>query len=130
MIVVDTSVWIDWFNGTDNGETRLLDALLGRTRIVIGDLILAELLQGFGSERAAAQARNQLAPLEYRDMVGYEVALAAAGHYRLLRARGVTPRKTIDMLIASFCIRAGFPLLHRDRDFDACEAHLGLAVVR
>lgn len=130
MIVVDTSVWIDWFNGTPTPEADTLDGLLGRTRIVIGDLILVELLQGFQPGPAFDDCQRLLEGLEYRDMVGRETALAAVGHYRRLRGLGVTPRKTMDLLIAAFCLRHGFPLLHRDRDFDACETHLGLAVVR
>lgn len=130
MIVVDTSVWVDWFRGVDTAQSTRLDELLGRERIVTGDLILAELLQGFRAGSALDEGETLLKSLEYRDMVGYEVALAAAGNYRLLRARGITPRKTIDMLIATFCIRAGLPILHSDRDFDPCETYLGLQVVR
>ncbi len=130
MILVDTSVWIDWFNGTPTPQTDRLDALLGRVRVVTGDLILCELLQGFRPGHALEEGEKLLKSLEYRDLAGRDVALAAAENYRFLRRNGITPRKTIDMLIATFCIRAGLPLLHADRDFDPCESLLGLRVVR
>ena len=126
MTVVDTSVWIDYFNGVPTRETALLDALLGVEPIVIGDLILAEVLQGFGSERALREARAGLDRLLFQPMVGRDVALAAARNYRALRARGVTVRKTIDMLIATFCMENGHRLLHSDRDFVPIAEHLGL----
>ena len=126
MIVVDTSVWIDYFNGVVTRETALLDALLGVEPIVIGDLILAEVLQGFGAEGDARKARTALDRLLFQPMVGRDVALASARHYRALRARGVTVRKTIDMLIATFCLENGHRLLHADRDFVPIVEHLGL----
>ena len=126
MIVVDTSVWIDYFNGVVTRETTLLDALLGVEPIVIGDLILAEVLQGFGAEADARKARTALDRLLFQPMVGRDVALASARNYRALRARGVTVRKTIDMLIATFCLENGHRLLHADRDFVPIVEHLGL----
>ena len=126
MIVVDTSVWIDYFNGAATRETALLDALLGVEPIVIGDLILAEVLQGFASERDERKARAALDRLLFQSMVGRDVALASARNYRALRARGVTVRKTIDMLIATFCLENGHRLLHTDRDFIPIAEHLGL----
>lgn len=126
MIVVDTSVWVDYFNGAATPKTDLLDDLLGRERIITGDLILAELLQGFRLERDFRAARALLSRLEYRDMVGRDVAVDAARHYRALRARGITPRKTIDVLIGTFCLRNKLPLLHDDRDFEPMERWLGL----
>ena len=126
MIVVDTSVWIDYFNGVVTRETALLDALLGVEPIVIGDLILAEVLQGFGAEGDARKARTALDRLLFQPMVGRDVALASARNYRALRARGVTVRKTIDMLIATFCLENGHRLLHADRDFVPIVEHLGL----
>ena len=126
MIVVDTSVWIDYFNGVATRETALLDALLGVEPIVIGDLILAEVLQGFRAEGDARKARTALDRLLFQPMVGREVALASARNYRALRARGVTVRKTIDMLIATFCLENGHRLLHADRDFMPIVEHLGL----
>lgn len=130
MVLVDTSVWIDYFNGVDSPEAGLLDRLLGTGRLLTGDLILAELLQGFISESAARRAYRLLVELPYRDLAGREVALAAAMNYRALRARGITVRKTIDMLIGTYCMLAGHELLHADRDFDVLEKHLGLEIAR
>ena len=129
MIVVDSSVWIGYFNGAVARETDLLDELLGAEPIVIGDLILSEVLQGFRSEREVRVARRALDSLLFQPMVGRDVALASARNYRRLRARGVTVRKTIDMLIATFCIENGHCLLHADRDFVAMVEHLGLATL-
>ena len=126
MIVVDTSVWIGYFNGVATRETALLDALLGVEPIVIGDLILAEVLQGFRAEGDARKARTALDRLLFQPMVGRDVALASARNYRALRARGITVRKTIDMLIATFCLENGHRLLHADRDFVPIVEHLGL----
>ncbi len=130
MILVDTSVWIDYFNGSATAETDLLDRLLGSERLLTGDLILTEVLQGFRSESDYSQALRLLGTLEFRPMVGREIAILAAKNYRTLRARGVTVRKTIDVLIATFCIRRSHVLLHSDRDFDGFERHLGLGVLR
>ncbi|MGH7906116.1 MAG: type II toxin-antitoxin system VapC family toxin [Candidatus Binataceae bacterium] len=130
MILVDTSVWIDYFNGRTTAETGLLDRLLGVERLLMGDLILAEVLQGFRSAPDFERARRLLAALEFRAMVGREIAISAARNYRTLRARGLTMRKTIDALIATFCIERGHTLLHCDRDFDGFERHLGLRVLR
>ena len=129
MTVVDTSVWIDYFNDAVTRETALLDALLGVEPIVIGDLILVEVLQGFGTERAVRDARAALDHLLFQPMVGRDVALAAARNCRALRARGVTVRKTIDMLIATFCMENGHRLLHADRDFVPIAEHLGLEML-
>ena len=129
MIVVDSSVWIDYFNGVENRETALLDDFLGEELIVIGDLILTEVLQGFRSEQDVRKARAALDTLVLEPMVGRDIALKSAGNYRALRARGVTVRKTIDMLIGTFCMENGHRLLHRDRDFDPIEKHLGLETV-
>lgn len=129
MIVVDSSVWIDYFNGVETRETALLDDFLGEEPIVIGDLILAEVLQGFRSEQDVRKARAALDTLVFEPMVGRDIALKAAGNYRALRAKGVTVRKTIDMLIGTFCMENGHRLLHRDRDFDPIEKHLGLETV-
>ena len=126
MTVVDTSVWIDYFNGVPTRETALLDGLLGVEPIVIGDIILVEVLQGFDTERDLREARAALNRLLFQPMVGRDVALAAARNYRALRAGGVTVRKTIDMLIATFCLENGHRLLHVDRDFVPIAEHLGL----
>jgi hypothetical protein len=130
MIVVDASVWIDYFNGTSSSEANALDAILDRERVIVGDLTIAEVLSGFRRDRDFRTARELLDTCEYRSMVGREIALQAANHYRALRAAGVTVRKTVDVLIGTFCIVSGLPLLHRDRDFDPIEAHLGLRVWR
>jgi predicted nucleic acid-binding protein len=130
VILVDSSVWIDYFNGRGTPETDLLDRLLTTERLLIGDLILAEVLQGFPSDSDFHRARRLIEALEFRPMVGREVALAAARNYRALRVRGVTVRKTMDALIATFCIKRGHVLLHSDRDFDGFERYLGLRVLR
>jgi predicted nucleic acid-binding protein len=130
MIFIDTSVWIDFFNGRPTREAELLDSLLGRERLAIGDLILAEVLQGFRSDLDFARALEFLSAFEFQAMVGREVAIESARNYRRLRARGVTVRKTIDVMIGTFCIKAGHQLLHADRDFNPMERHLGLSVVR
>ena len=129
MIVVDSSVWIDYFNGRPTPEAQALDRM-AEMPIVIGDLIMAEVLQGFASESEFRSAERIFAALEFRPMVGREIALAAALNYRTLRAKGVTVRNTIDAIIATFCIQHGHALLHHDRDFDPFERHLGLCVVR
>jgi len=130
VIVADTSVWIDYFRGVAAPHTDLLDRALSESRIIIGDLILAEILQGFSSERDFQIARQLMDVLEYRDFVGRDMAMAAAQNYRALRGQGITVRKTIDVLIATFCIENGFGLIHNDRDFDPMEQRLGLRVLR
>jgi predicted nucleic acid-binding protein len=130
VIVADTSVWIDYFRGVAAPHTDLLDRALSESRIIIGDLILAELLQGFSSEREFQIAKQLMDGLEYRDFVGRDMAMAAAQNYRALRRQGITVRKTIDVLIATFCIENGFGLIHNDRDFEPMEQLLGLRVLR
>lgn len=129
MIVVDSSVWVDYFNGVGTRETALLDSILGLEPVVIGDLILAEVLQGFRTDRDMRRARATLDTLIFEPMVGRDIALASASNYRALRAKGVTVRKTIDMLIATFCMENRHALLHSDRDFDPIEEYLGLATL-
>jgi predicted nucleic acid-binding protein len=128
MTLIDTSVWVDYFNGRLTQETNLLDRLLATERVLIGDLILAEVLQGFRWDFDFRNIRSQLLALPFSPMVGRDIALAAAENYRILRARGVTVRKTIDALIATFCIARGHTLLHSDRDFDGFEQYRGLRV--
>jgi predicted nucleic acid-binding protein len=128
MVLVDSSVWIDFFNGAAASECDTLDALLGRELVLIGDLILTEVLQGFRSDADYHRARALLEPVGFRHLGGRTVALAAANNYRYLRARGVTVRKTIDVIIATYCILQGLELLHADRDFDVMEQHLGLKI--
>lgn len=129
MILVDSSVWIHYFRGTLNKETEKLDQLLGNRPLAIGDLILAEVLQGFDSDRHFETARRMLAALQVVELCGEEMAIHAARNFRVLRKLGVTVRKTIDTVIATRCIESGFELLHNDRDFDPFVQHLGLRVV-
>lgn len=129
MILVDSSVWIDFFNGVDTPQVTLLDARLGESPVLVGDLILTEVLQGFKSNKDFEIARRALAQFECRDMVGQHIALSSAENYRQLRRSGITVRKTIDVLIATFCVENRISLLHSDRDFDPMEKILGLSVV-
>lgn len=130
MIVADTSAWIDYFNGVSLPHTNLLDFVLQNDRIIIGDLIITELLQGFRSDADYNKAKGLINKLEYRDFVGIEIAIQAANNFRNLRKKGITVRKTIDVLIATFCIENNLPLLHNDGDFDPMEEYLGLTVIR
>lgn len=129
MILVDTSVWVDYFRGVSARHTDALDQLLGREPMVIGDLILAEVLQGFQRDHDLRAAQRLLTALDPVIIGGHDLALRAARHFRHLRARGVTVRKTIDALIATRCLTDDLMLLHNDRDFDAFETHFGLRVV-
>ena len=126
MILVDSSVWIDYFRGSRTPQTERLDLLLEQEPLAIGDLILTEVLQGFNSDNDFNAARKLLTSLTVVELCGQEIALRAAQNYRKLRALGVTIRKTIDTVIATRCIESGFTLLHNDRDFDAFVEHLGL----
>ncbi len=126
MIVVDTSVWIDFFNGVSSPEVERLDGLLGVTPLAIGDLILVEVMQGFRNERDVATARQLFRSLALLPMLGGSNAWKAAENYRQLRSRGITVRKTIDGIIATACIEANLPLLFSDRDFVPYVEHLGL----
>lgn len=130
MIFVDSSVWIDFFNGRSTAPVRCLDRLLGREPVVIGDLVLAEVLQGFRRDRDYRTARSLLGSLQVLNVLDTAIAIASADNYRLLRKRGVTVRKTVDTIIATFCIVNGLWLLHSDQDFEPFEAQLGLRVVR
>jgi predicted nucleic acid-binding protein len=129
VILVDSSVWIDFFGGTRTPQAEKLDVLLGTTRIAVGDLILAEVLQGVRDEREFQQVRKALDSFEQVDLVGREIAVQAAKNFRKLRDLGLTVRKTIDTVIATRCIESNYALLHSDRDFHAFELHLGLQVV-
>lgn len=129
MILVDSSVWIDYFNDVSAWQTDLLDDYLSDVPIVIGDLILTEVLQGFRSDKEFETARQFLGVLPFRRMGGYDVAVQSARNYRFLRKNGVTVRKTIDVVIATFCIMEGLTLLHNDRDFAPMISHFPLKVV-
>jgi len=126
VILVDSSVWIDYFRGQRSAQTDRLDELLSQQPILIGDIILTEVLQGFTSDSDFNKALRMLAALELIEIGGREVGIQAARNYRLLRARGVTVRKTIDTLIATRCVEDGIPLLFSDRDFQPFVDHLGL----
>ena len=126
MILVDSSVWIDYFRGTATPQAEKLDSLLGNEPIATGDLILTEVLQGFVSDRDFNQARRLMTSLVIVDLAGQAIAIQAAKNFRLLRALGVTVRKTIDTVIATRCIESEIALLYSDRDFDPFVAHLGL----
>lgn len=126
MILVDTSVWVDYFNGHDTPQTSKLDALLPIEPLAIGDLILMEILQGFRSDTDFRKAKELLTALTLFEMLGVENAIKSAEHYRILRKRGVTVRKTADVIIATFCLTENHALLYSDRDFTPFVAHFGL----
>jgi predicted nucleic acid-binding protein len=129
VIIVDSSVWIDYFNGRDTPQTNTLDALLGVEPLGIGDLILTEVLQGFKSDADYKTARQVLLSLSVFEMLGLELAIRAADNFRTLRKRGITVRKTADVIIATFCIEARHSLLFADRDFQPFVDHLDLRAV-
>jgi len=129
MMVVDSSVWIDYFNGKITKQTNLLHSLLGNELIVVGDLILTEVLQSFQNDKDFKKAGELLDSLIFRQMLGKELAVKSAKNYRRLRKKGVTVRKTIDVIIATFCIANNLPLLHSDRDFNPMQKHLNLKVI-
>jgi predicted nucleic acid-binding protein len=126
VILVDSSVWVDYFRGVDTAEADRLDTFLGVEQVITGDLILTEVLQGFVSEREFNQGRKLLASLPTIPLVGEEIAVQAARNFRKLRTLGITIRKTIDTLIATSCIEKEISLLYSDRDFDPFVQHLGL----
>ena len=130
MVIIDTSVWIDFLNGSDTPEVRWLDAQLAQRRLALTDVILCEILQGVHDDKEAARVRRELLKFAVLDMCGTRLAESAAKNYRFLRSKGITVRKTIDCLIATYCIAGGHDLLHNDTDFDGFEQHLGLNVVR
>lgn len=129
MIIVDTTVWIDYLSGRDNSETDYLDRELSRQRLGLTDLILCETLQGLPDERSFTRVLQELRKFELFETGGEEMAILAARNFRWLRQHGRTVRKTIDCLIATFCLQHGHSLLHRDRDFDHFEQVLGLTVI-
>lgn len=128
MLVVDSSVWVDFFNDADHPSVEMLEQMLGHgeIRIVVPDLVLFEVLRGFRHEHDHRQARRLMESLHVESTGGAELALTAAQHYRSLRAQGITVRSGIDVLIAAFCIENDYALLHRDRDFSAFEERRGL----
>jgi predicted nucleic acid-binding protein len=126
MILVDSSVWINYFNGIKSRQTDFLDDHLVNTPIIIGDLILVEVLQGFRNDRDFNKAKSCFDVLEFHQMGGYDIAIKSAQNYRLLRKKGITVRKTIDVIIATFCIMNNLTLLHDDQDFDPLVLNLQL----
>ena len=129
MLVVDTSVWVDYFNGVENPQTDFLHAVLDKNPILIGDLILTEVLQGFRHDPDFEKVRRTLGRFTQENMVDTALAVQSARNYRFLRQKGITVHKTIDSLIATYCIENEHELLHNDSDFDGYEEHLGLRVI-
>jgi predicted nucleic acid-binding protein len=130
VIFVDSSVWIDYFRGEATTQSDILDRLLRTSELTVGDLVITEVLQGFKSEKDFNTARKLMTSFESITISDPSLALKAARNYRVLRAKGITVRKTIDSLIATRCLEDGYKLLHDDSDFDGYEVHLGLKVVR
>jgi predicted nucleic acid-binding protein len=129
MVIVDTTVWIDYLNGVQTSQIDWLDAEIERQRLGLTDIILCEVLQGVKDEENAAETQRELLKFKIMPMGGIDLVVASAQNYRKLRARGRTVRKTIDCLIATFCLTNGHTLLHNDRDFDPFEEILGLWVI-
>jgi predicted nucleic acid-binding protein len=130
MILVDSSVWIDYFNGRKTAQTDRLDSALGDISIIMGDLILTEVLQGFQDDKDFKIASRLLLSLPFMPMAGQELALESAENYRFLRKKGVSIRKTMDVMIGTFCLHYNLPLLYADKDFDPMVKFLKLKVVK
>ena len=130
MILVDSSVWIDYFNGQSTPQVEILDNLLGAQPVAIGDLILAEVLQGFRQDSDYITAKRLLTSLTVFNLLNSDLAIQSADNFRALRKQGITIRKTIDVIIATFCIQENHALLFSDRDFMPFVQHLGLQAVR
>lgn len=129
MVIVDTSAWVEYFRPGDPTTVEKVDRCLDQDLVGIGDLIYCEVMQGIYSSRRRAEVSSLLLPLPRFEMVGFEIAEKAAANYRLLRSRGVTVRKTIDVMIGTFCAENGMTIVHYDRDFDLMAPHIGLVVV-
>ncbi len=129
MIVADSSVWIDYFNGVVTGQTECLHTLLGEELVLMGDIILTEVLQGFKEDSKFRKARQLLETLPCKQMLGRDLAIRSAQNYRRLRQKGITVRKTIDVMIATFCIESDLALLHSDKDFEPMSKYLSLKSV-
>lgn len=126
LILVDSSVWIDYFNGVDSPETKKLDITLGVEPVAVGDLILVEVLQGFKNDSDHKSAKQVFSDIAVFELIGKEIAIKSADNFRSLRKRGITVRKTADVIIATFCIENKLPLLFSDKDFKPFVKHLGL----
>jgi predicted nucleic acid-binding protein len=129
MILVDSSVWIDYVNQVGTAKVSRLHELIPEEPLLLGDLILCEVLQGFRSEAQARFVQRSLSRFEVVTLCGPDLAVRAADNYRALRSRGITIRRTIDVIIGTFCIERGHTLLHSDRDFEPLERYLGLQTV-
>ncbi len=130
MVIVDSTVWVDLFSGRQNDRTAWLKSEIGEQRIGLIDLILCQVLQGVRTDAVFRKVKRDRMEFEVFDSGGVALAVASAENYRMLRANGVTVRKTIDCVIATFCLEEGHALLHNDRDFEPFEKHLGLRVIR
>jgi predicted nucleic acid-binding protein len=130
MVIVDSSVWIDYFNGRDIPEVAKLDRLLETELLGVGDLILTEVLQGFRQDKDYQTAKRLLTSLTVFEMLGAGMAIKSADNFRDLRKKGITVRKTIDVMIATFCIENGHELLFSDKDFTPFVEHLGLMTAK
>ncbi len=129
MILVDSSVWINYFNGQDTWQTEVLDQMLQQIPVLTGDLILTEVLQGFRKDNEYKKAKDAMSLLVYKQIGGYDLAVKSADNYRELRKKGVTVRKTIDIIIGTFCINNSIPLLHDDKDFEPMARYLSLKTI-
>jgi predicted nucleic acid-binding protein len=129
MILVDSSVWINYFNGKITWQTEILDQILQQIPVYTGDLILTEVLQGFRKDHEYKKAKEVLGILPCKNIGGYDIAIQSAENYRRLRKKGITIRKTIDIIIGTFCIVENITLLHDDRDFDPMMEHLSLKTI-
>ena len=126
MIFIDSSVWIDYFNGNQTPETEKLDSILGSSPICIGDIVLTEVLQGFRNDKDFNAAKKLLNALDVVNVLNTSIAIKSANNFRALRKKGITARKTIDVIIATYCIENSIPLLHSDKDFLPFQKHLNL----
>lgn len=129
MVLIDSSVWVNYFNGKSTWQTEILDQMLLQIPVFTGDLILTEVLQGFRSDKDFRKAKAVMNILPCKEMVGTNIAVQSAENYRKLRKKGVTVRKTIDVIIGTFCIEENIPLLHDDKDFTPMAEYLGLKTI-
>ncbi len=129
MVLVDSSVWVNYFNGQVTWQTEVLDQMLLQMPVLTGDLILIEVLQGFRNDKDYKKAKKAMSILPCKQLGGYELAIKSAENYRKLRKRGITVRKTIDIIIGTFCINENISLLHDDKDFQPMAEHLSLKTI-
>jgi predicted nucleic acid-binding protein len=130
MVVVDTTVWIDYVRGINTPYTNALDYELLHNQVITGDLLITEFLQGFRNDADFEAAKEIMNSLIYCDMLGKDIALKSAINFRSLRKNGITIRKTADIIIGTFCLEHDLPLLHNDKDFEPMEKYLGLRVYK